>query len=777
MAIVPTIGGRQCLHPGEAFRAVMEQSTPVDFWQQANSYACPLGAEPGSAWLLMLRSDLDKLDGNASHQLKWVDGNRTLTIASLVIVKSSVMNLALAGDKKAACLVEFQDERRILKKFSSINAQYNVRIPAPSTTSGVGLYYTDSTDTAAAFTGQLGVTLSVLGESLALTFDESDARAVWTWQTMLDDIWENLPGTEVGSGPLLPYTPDGIPEGWRFIGENAWYSLHEVLAKINCTTSYNPILDTHSYIRLGTTQAGLAASLTALKNRLMYDYDPGQDYQLANMPATVRVFFQRRELYHGIERDTPDDSNWEMEPVVSKDVATSITGATVGSVLNWFDDLPAEFDDTGVNSNSAALQTRANEIGGNIRDRIDVSDERLRRMFSGLVTNILPGSEITEVIWRDYGDETGLVTEVIRKPREDADYYGYHGYHAGEKLQTPDLDRATHPLWPRLPQPVRVDDGSSDTSAKLDPNSDGLFPGFVRRWANGGWTSLDACWIRPVDLEGDDEDTVTKLKQLDTFMGRLSGVETSENSTRPVYICREGSGTSGKGLPIRAVIGGTLAPKQDETGFYYIDRDGVPDTDWALMDGISNSIARGGSGIAMWDPADDNDTFFVRARGSATDADDTAGGRTVPFADPNQDIIQLNDHNDHSHEILDLCEIQYQAGSGGDPNLCAWDPVNGNCGTECVSDVRTASSCGDTDVPGVLEHTFGNGQGTDPMVPDDFNVAPPNKAWHWFERIAETGATAIPPSAAIFQQVSQPMIPLPPQPVAAGAVYQDDGSP
>ncbi len=303
MAIVPTIGGRSCLHPGEAFRAAQDNATPFDFWQRANSYSCPLGAEPGSAWLLMLRNDLDKLDGNTSHQLKWVDGKRTLTIASLVIVKSSVMNLALAGDKKAACLVEFQDERRILKKFSSINSQYNVRIPAPSTTSGAGLYYTDSIDTS----------------------------VVWTWQTMLDDIWENLPGAAVGSGPALPYTPDGTPDGWRWIGESAWDALHEVLAKVNCTTAYNPILDTHSYIRLGTTQAGLAASLTSLKNRLMYDYDPGQDNQLANMPATVRVFFQRRELYHGIERDTPDGSNWEMAPAVSKDRATSITGATTGT--------------------------------------------------------------------------------------------------------------------------------------------------------------------------------------------------------------------------------------------------------------------------------------------------------------------------------------------------------------------------------------------------------------------------------------------------------------
>ena len=98
MAIVPTISGREVLHAGDAFRAVMEQSTPVDFWQRANSYSCPLGAEPGSAWLLLKRRDLDLLNNNISHSLVWKEGAKAiLSIASLLIVKSSVMNMALPG--------------------------------------------------------------------------------------------------------------------------------------------------------------------------------------------------------------------------------------------------------------------------------------------------------------------------------------------------------------------------------------------------------------------------------------------------------------------------------------------------------------------------------------------------------------------------------------------------------------------------------------------------------------------------------------------------------
>ncbi len=215
-------------------------------------------------------------------------------------------------------------------------------------------------------------------------------------------------------------------------------------------------------------------------------------------------------------------------------------------------------------------------------------------------------------------------------------------------------------------------------------------------------------------------------------------------------------------------------PVQHTDGLYYQNRDGLPDTDWAFMDGVSNSLANGGSGMAMWDQADDGDTFFVRARGSHTDADDIAAGRTVAAVDPNIDIIQLQDHLDHSHEVLNLCNAIYQLGTGGDPRLCAYPESagGGSCDTECTSGVKDAAACG-TDAPvGVQEHTFVLGQGDNVK---EFEVTPPNKQWHWFERIRDVGAMGSTPSAALVQ-VSQPMVPLPPQPITAGGLWQGDGT-
>ena len=88
MARFPTIGGKNIQDPGALMESADRNATPLGFWQRSNSYTCPRGPEAGVAWLLMLRSDLDELDKNAFHELKWVDGNRTLTIPSLSIVRT-----------------------------------------------------------------------------------------------------------------------------------------------------------------------------------------------------------------------------------------------------------------------------------------------------------------------------------------------------------------------------------------------------------------------------------------------------------------------------------------------------------------------------------------------------------------------------------------------------------------------------------------------------------------------------------------------------------------
>jgi len=513
VAIYAELGGKRLTHPREVYEYAITNRTPTDFWQRANSYTCGRGEKPGQAWVLMTRKLLDELGRNEFHTLRFVDGKTIIDIENLSIVKSSTMSQSVAGDARAPRLVYLEDKRRQLQ-YSSINAQYNVRIPAPSTTSGTGLYYTASLN----------------------------SGSVWTWQTLATNLWASLPSTVAGTAPALPYTPDGTPEGWRFIGVSAWRGLHVVLEKIGCTTVYDPILDVFTYVQLGVAQTGLLAALDRIEDRKLYDYDPQENYQLANMPEKIRVFFARRETYHGIEMDTPLVDNWEMSPAVSKDYATAIAGAQAGTIVSVWDDLPALFDYTNLNTNSAALQTRANEIGLNIVRRIDVSEERLRRTYSGLVKTIIPGAEISELIWRDYGDGGGLVTEIVRRPITER--IAQRDKTVDEHLATLDLSRPSYPVHPRVAQLVQVDDGASATGADLTANVDGLFPGFVIRWTAVGYDTLEACWIRPSDLSGVSESAIVQLKQKDRLIARLYGIATSGGSTRPVYLVRKGEAGS-----------------------------------------------------------------------------------------------------------------------------------------------------------------------------------------------------------------------------------------
>jgi hypothetical protein len=606
----------------------------------------------------------------------------------------------------------------------------------------------------------------------------------------------------------------------------------------------------------------------------MFDYDPGESYALANIPEKVRVWFKRREEYHGIEKDSPDTAQWEMTPVVSKDHTTGVTGAQTGSFVNVWDDLPALFDETDANSNAADLQTRADEVGANIEAALVSEADGLRRVYSGLVTNIQPGSEVFSVVYRDYGDGNGLVTEIARGPMLSS----------GAGVEPPSLNDANFPpTWPRLGQPVQVDDGASSTGASLSPNSDGLFPGFVLRNFEGDWTQLEACWIQPADLHtSNNEATSINLKQKDRFHGRLSGNDTSGGVTLPLYIVRGGSvtgantydwdvtadgptgpftiaaqdtvhfdgadepwtelsvenvgvltrttdagatttvqfgvnqtvaqvvqlsgdwtttgpvnvtdGTPNKiefdatlgttppfditaaagvmnfsarnpfhvidgdgigpedldytqtleftsgdgtfnitkaadtvtvdfvvdvptvGLPIGSVIMGVLKPIKDGS-FWYLDRAGVADTDWALMDGSSNGGGQGGSGVQMATATGGAVEHFVRAKShdgtTPADAGNTPVGRDQSSTSPggiDQDevLVEVADHPSHTHTInTDVCDEDHTGTDSDEWQFTTQNPQTGGPSATLTHNVNLTNNqadSGDTDIEMLPSH-------------------------------------------------------------------------
>mgnify|MGYP007100061961 CR=1 FL=1 len=431
MPCYPSIAGKSCLDPGTLVEHVDDQQLPLDFWQRCNSYECPRGPEPGKAHFLLLRKDLDAINKNTFVEAIFRSDQATVTIPKLLFSKATCMSAGISPtDQDAAYWAEFVDSRHVLD-MSTIGSgtagegQYNVRCQAVEGATSTDLYYSESLN----------------GGSL------------WTWQTMLDNLWGKLPSTPAGSAPVLPYTPDGSPEGFRFIGVSAWQAIHEVLEKISCTTTYDPLQNLYGYIKLGSSQSSLSDQFARLADRLLYSYWPVEDIA-ASVPATIRVFFHRYDEHFGTTVDTPRTGSAIMDPVYSVDKATGASGAIAGTVVSLWDDLPALYDLSGTLTNSAALSTRATEVAANLVLAMTTGVARMRRMYSGCVDTILPGAEISRVIWRDYGDAQGMVTEMMNRPDEPMDqpapdWISGQQRRAAERLMPPDMGRATLVDHPR----------------------------------------------------------------------------------------------------------------------------------------------------------------------------------------------------------------------------------------------------------------------------------------------------------------------------------------
>lgn len=433
MSHYPTIGGQNCLDPGVLYEHATAEGLPLNFWGRANSYSCPLGSAAGVAWFLLLRRQLDKIAQESFVSATFRSARGDITIPKLLFVRATCIAKGPEDrDPNAPYLAQYLDKRHVLR-MSTVGAasspagsgQYNVRYPWPPGATGVDKYFSESLN----------------------------AGSLWTWQTLLNNLWAMLPsGAAPGTAPTLPYTPDGTPEGFRFQGVSVWDAIETVLAKINCAVRYNPIADSFSYVRLGETQSSLEETIDGLTNRLLEDHEPIEG-NAAEIPETIRVFFHRINEQYGINPDGPRTGNCDMAPVYTVDRPSNVSFAMAGTVLPLWDDLAAEYDRSGALVNGADLTARATQVAQNYVNRMTITDRISRRKYSGIVSTILPGSEISEVIWRDYGDGWGVVTEITNRRAGDGGgvsslggCYPPSNFRPGlaEWLLPPDLGRATH---------------------------------------------------------------------------------------------------------------------------------------------------------------------------------------------------------------------------------------------------------------------------------------------------------------------------------------------
>ena len=506
-----TIAGKEVLDPGVLHEGISRAGLPADYWGKANSITCPVGSEPGSAWVLVPAATMDSLDADSLHDLTWVDGDTSTTWQNYVIVRA--WRVGIDGAGRQPYVVELQDKRRLLK-MSALDASYNVRMPAPKARDPAkpeSEYYTDTLN----------------------------SGALWTWQGVLNDMWSKLPAAIAGAAPSLPYSPSGRPEELRYFGYSAWSAITELLAAIGCAIAYDPIGDAFEVVRVGTTQPQLSAALANASDRLLYDYQPLAGYEKADWPQTIRVYFPKRVQFDGQERDTIDSGNWEIQPYYWEDVATGATGAEPGTVLRVWDSQRALYDSTGTILNSADLNARAADIATSLKNVLGTFGGRLRQHFAGIVSNVLPGSQVREVVWRDYGDGRGLITEVKQFPMLDFMVGTDWAVVRSENFSRPDLARFSYPNWPHVSQIVQVKYDALPLGSLVWPYPNGLFPGNVRTFDGSTLQKLEPCWVRIINLTNANKlDGQYQVKNGDCFHGRLCGVADVSGDYRPVYLAR-----------------------------------------------------------------------------------------------------------------------------------------------------------------------------------------------------------------------------------------------
>jgi len=187
----------------------------------------------------------------------------------------------------------------------------------------------------------------------------------------------------------------------------------------------------HLNIRLVSTTTGLGAlielgtestSITnimdtlASQGRQVFKHDTRMSEQYLEYPVEFQVFYQKKFL--------PIAHQYSLYPELFEYQHVSATAALPAEVDD-FDGIYStrvcplhspEFAEINITSatanNDAALDTLADEYNTRFLPRLTTANKKLHRIFSGIIDNIPIGNQVHEIIWRDYGDKDGMVTEV-----------------------------------------------------------------------------------------------------------------------------------------------------------------------------------------------------------------------------------------------------------------------------------------------------------------------------------------------------------------------------
>lgn len=272
--------------------------------EKVNSICCPAGRQPSTGYILLKKTDYDRLDKySTSLELRITP---EVVLKHLAIVQAQCVTQGL-GDP--LYLIELTDARGILlnKWFQTpLLAKYNIR----------ALAYPE-----------------------AFYYNTLNAGTTWTWSTMLQNIWPGL----LGTWPGLPLQPLGTPEGLSFEGVSSWDTLCDILEYLGLAVACNLMsASPFTIVEQGAADTSFSA-LTARYSPLLEDDLTYIDTGSGRVPKEVTVLFRRRNRVYGTEETVyleNDDlaQQWLIKDIYPITVAAPTTfAAAAGNHYIWSD--------------------------------------------------------------------------------------------------------------------------------------------------------------------------------------------------------------------------------------------------------------------------------------------------------------------------------------------------------------------------------------------------------------------------------------------------------
>lgn len=456
---ISTFGGFPCVNPRSLGDALAQGKRSAIYARRANSYRCPTGDAYGVGYCLLYGRDYSRIQMGTSAaftlQATTNGSAESRTFPTMYPVRGTCIVPNNGDPRLSVYLLEFVDRRYFLARFSSCNVGYNVRCPGTS--------YGASTAT----------------DFYAATLNSG---SLWTWAEIINNLTSRL-GITVRNLLGVGEVPTTVPENLSFRGVRTWAALQSVLSMVGGELIYNPVADSFRIINAAQATNEIDSTLAA---RLLFDYDV-TEMNGSVVPAAFDVCYRRVDRFAGCEPDMNriDSVAKAWEPngvyVVRVTTASAVTGSTINSIAGTVEPIwsstPCLIGPDG--EPAVSLIADANSIvQAAVRTRLGRLYSQ-RKTYVGLPSSVLPSSANKIVVWRDYGDAVGLVTESIAPDTVSQATLTEPDCESPDAILTPvkefaappDFARHTKPSYPRGlsilswgETPTETDDGNVNAS-------------------------------------------------------------------------------------------------------------------------------------------------------------------------------------------------------------------------------------------------------------------------------------------------------------------------